>query len=216
MSRPSIAATPATALLFLAAALMSARPAQAQPDREGQAPAPVTSPGRTAPANPLPMDLAAWKEHLANMTDGAWITSNAEYRDEDGALDAFGMDYTAHPGGLSATGCLWSEQEGQVVNVAWTFFMGWDPVEKAGLIYQSSGAGMVAIGYLGDPSADAPSLVQELFLPDGSSSRVGHFEEMDGPDRRITRSVSWNGGEWAPRRSYTWIRDRERVSPCPG
>lgn len=159
-------------------------------------------------------ERGAYMAHLASLTDGIWLTSNARYQEEDGGIDRYGMAYTLHPGGLAATGCLWQEQDGTVTGVPWQFFMAWDPIQRAGIIYQSSPNGLVAMGYERPGSADWPELVQEMWTPDGTMLRVGHFEELDGPDRRISRSVGWSDGDWHPRRSYTWVRSRDASHPC--
>ena len=208
-SRPAVIVP---AIVFVAAWAAFAQPTSAQSAGVSRA----AAHDRLDPEAEQTLTLDQWKAHLADLTEGTWITSNAEYQEEDGGLDAFGMDYTLLPGGLSARGCLWSERDGVVAGVAWDFFMGWDPVEEAGLVYQSSPWGAVAIGHLRAPTPDVPELVQDLVQPNGVVLRIGHFERMDGPDRRVSRSVNLVDGEWIPRRGYTWVRHRDRESPCPG
>lgn len=158
-------------------------------------------------------DIEAWKEELEAMGGGVWIASNADYAETDGP-DRYGMAFVVQPGGLSATGCLWGERDGELLAVFWRMFQGWDPTRNAGLFYQAHPAGIIGIGYGRDRGADEPHVVQDFRQPDGTMSRVGHFERWDGPDTRISRSVDWSGGEWTPRREYTWVRVRGRESPC--
>lgn len=160
--------------------------------------------------------IETWKEELEAMAGGVWIASNADYAEADGAEgpDEYGMAFAVQPGGLSATGCLWGERDGELVAVYWRLFQGWDPTRNAGLFYQSHPAGIVGIGYGEDGGPDEPHVVQDFRQPDGTMGRVGHFERWDGPDTRVSRSVDWSGTEWTPRRQYTWVRVRDRESPC--
>lgn len=157
--------------------------------------------------------IETWKKDLRAMADGVWITSNAEYLEEDGGTEEYGLGWTLQPGGLAMTGCLWGERAG-TVQVYWRFFQGWDPVRRAGLVYQLHPAGIVGMGYLEEREPGEPGLIQDFRAPDGTMSRTGHIEEWDGPDRRVTRSVDWTGTGWEPRRHYVWVRNRERESPC--
>lgn len=158
--------------------------------------------------------LREYREHLRSITDGVWIASNAEYQAEDGGIDSYGMAYALQPSGLSATGCLWIQRNGEPQGVAWQFIMAWDPGRQAGLVYQSNAAGMVAIGYMEDLGPGRPELVQQLWSPDGSVTRIGHTERMDGPDRRVSRSLEWVDGGWSPRRAYTWVRTAGAANAC--
>lgn len=172
------------------------------------------APARVADgAQSSPTDIEAWKEELQAITGGVWVASNAEYAEADGP-DEYGMAFTLEPGGLSATGCLWGEREGELVAVFWRMFQAWDPTRNAGLFYQSHAAGIVGIGHLEDRGQDEPDLVQDFRQPDGTMSRVGHFERWEGPDTRVSRSVDWTGAEWTPRREYTWRRVSDRESRC--
>jgi len=181
-----------------------------------------SGPGRAVEPAPAPVadraqspstGIEAWKEELEAITGGVWIASNAAYAEADG-VDEYGMEFTLEPGGLSATGCLWGDREGELVAVFWRMFQAWDPTRNAGLFYQSHAAGIVGMGYLEDRGPDEPHLVQDFRDPDGTMRRVGHFERWEGPDRRISRSVDWSGSEWTPRREYTWVRVPNRTSRC--
>lgn len=158
--------------------------------------------------------LTTYREHLASLTNGIWITSNASYRDEDGGIDEYGMAYTLQPSGVSATGCLWVIRDGQPDGIAWQFLLAWDPDRQAGMVYQSNAAGFVAKGYMEARGPGEPELVQRLWAPDGTVTRIGHVERMDGTDRRVSQSLEWSYGSWSTRRSYTWVRERDRSGPC--
>jgi len=169
--------------------------------------------GRTPPPVQAAGDIEEWKAELQRIAGGVWIASNAEYAGIDGS-DEYGMAFTVEPGGLSAAGCLWGEQDGELVAVFWRMFQAWDPTREAGFFYQSHPAGIIGIGTLEDRGPDEPGLIQDFRQPDGTMGRTGHFERWDGPDRRVTRSVDWSGSEWTPRREYTWVRVRDRESRC--
>ena len=156
----------------------------------------------------------AFVADLANMTDGAWMTSNADYLEEDGGVDTYGMALELAPGGLAAVGCLWGEANGKVVGVYWQFFQAWDPVAEKGMIYQSGPSGAIAIGHLDPQAEDEPELIQTMVGPDGSRVDVAHHERWTDADTRVGGSLEWVGGEWVPRRNYTWVRERNRDTPC--
>ncbi len=157
--------------------------------------------------------LDEWKTSLARETNVVWITSNEDYMEEDGGTEAYGMELRLLPDGMTASGCMWGESQAGGEQVFWRFFQGWDPARGAGFIYQSHPQGLVAFGYLEDRGPYEPELTQHLMSPDGTITRNGHFETWDG-ERRVSRSVNWIDGAWAPGRSYTWDADSNRVSPC--
>ncbi len=161
---------------------------------------------------PTPKD--AFVANLATMTDGAWIASNSEYSEDDGGIESYGIKLDLAPGGLAAVGCLWGEREGQVVGVFWQFFQAWDPVAEKGLIYQSGPSGAIAVGYLDPSGEDDPELVQTMVAPDGTRTRIAHRERWTDANTRVGGSLDWEDGGWVPGRTYTWVRERSRESPC--
>ncbi len=154
---------------------------------------------------------AAFVAKLANLTDGAWITSNAEYRATPDEDEIYGLALELMPGGMSAVGCLWGEIDGEVSGVYWNFFQAWDPVEGKGMLYQSNAGGAVGFGHF-DEGRD-PVLVQEFHWPTGTEM-LGHFEEWPDADTHVAGSLARENGEWVPRRTYTWVRKRNRPTPC--
>jgi hypothetical protein len=81
------------------------------------------------------------------------------------------------------------------------------------MLYQSQANGLVGFGHFQEIDGE-PQLVQDFLIPDGRTFRTGHYETMDGPDVRITRSVDWTGGEWSAGRNYTWHRRADGKSAC--
>ncbi|MEZ4416192.1 MAG: hypothetical protein R3E10_10645 [Gemmatimonadota bacterium] len=158
--------------------------------------------------------LEEHKAELAALSGGVWIASNADYREADGGMDEYGLAWSVQPGGVSASGCLWGLKGGEVTQVFWQFFQGWDPTREVAIVYQSHPAGLIGIGTLEDRGEGEPELVQDFWTPGSGMARNGHFERWDGTDRRISQSVEWSDDRWVPRRSYTWVRDRNRSSPC--
>ncbi len=160
--------------------------------------------------------LARWKAHLEFRTRGGtvWWTSNAAYEEEDGGIDAYLMRFDMVPGGLAAEGCLWGERDGEVVGPFWKFFMGWDPVEGKGLVYQASPGGMVGNGHATSPEEGLTIAEQVFRTPDGATASVRH--ETREPDADTDESRSFDGvdGEWVPRRTYTWHRREADGPPC--
>lgn len=162
------------------------------------------------PTQPDP--AAEWRDRLAAEAAGAWVTSNATYRDEDGGTDRYGIDWTVLPGGMAGTACLWGERDGEIT-VYWYFSRLWDPVEQRGIVHQSSGAGAIAIGYQdGDPA----ELVQVMVQPNGGRMEIRHLTEFEGDDVRIDRSFQRPIGaaEWTEGRTYRWVRGEDVDSPC--
>ncbi|MDX1396363.1 MAG: hypothetical protein R3195_18420 [Gemmatimonadota bacterium] len=154
-----------------------------------------------------------WKADLARIAGDAWITSNDAYRSETEPAVAYATAMRLQPGGLSATGCLWSIHADETTAIQWRFFQAWDPVRQTGMLYQSSAGGMVGFGHFQQVEGE-PELVQDFSGPGGTAFRAGHFETWDGDDTRISRSVNRDGDVWAPRREYTWHRDPDATIPC--
>lgn len=166
--------------------------------------------------------LEDYRAHLARMTrDGSWWwASNAAYREADGAgaAHAFGVRFWPDPGGVSATGCLWSIVDEAPAAVFWTFHEGWDAAAGRAFVYQShtSGAG-AGMGYRLAPAGDTLVLEQDFRWSDGSTPRVRHEETWPDEDTHVGASLTWTDGRWTPSRSYTWERRRGGDLPCgPG
>ena len=156
-----------------------------------------------------------WMERLAAEAPGVWIASNADYLEEDGGTEIYGLDWQVLPGGVASRGCLWGETDG-VATIFWEFSQLWDPVENRGIIYQSAPNGSIAIGYYRPEWGEAEGMVQVLLAPDGSGVEIRHTTEHDGPDIRQDRSFTREIGavEWVPSRGYRWDRSMDHASPC--
>ena len=157
--------------------------------------------------------LDEWKADLVRIVGDAWITSNEAYVSEAEPAVAYGTAMRLQPGGLSATGCLWSIRPDDTSRIEWRFFQAWDPVREQGMLYQSSAGGMVGFGHFQRVEGE-PDLVQDFNGPAGPSFRAGHYETWEGEGTRVSRSVNWDEGRWAPRREYIWHRDPEAPIPC--
>ena len=159
------------------------------------------------------MTLDEWKAELARIVGDAWVTANDAYRSETEPAVAYATAMRLQPGGLSASGCLWSIHADDSTAIQWSFFQAWDPTRERGMLYQSSAGGTVGFGHFQRVEGE-PELVQDFIGPGGTSFRAGHFETWEGDDTRISRSVNRDGDVWAPRREYTWHRDPDAPIPC--
>ncbi len=182
------------------------------------APGPAAA-AQLAPDSAVAARLDDYRAHLQRMTrDGSWWwASNADYREADGegGPDAYGVRFWPDPGGLSATGCLWSIADGAASAVFWTFHEGWDAAAGRAFVYQShtSGAG-AGLGHRLAPVGDTLVMEQDFRWSDGSTPRVRHEETWPDEDTHIGASLTWTDGRWAPSRSYTWERRRGGDVPC--
>lgn len=157
----------------------------------------------------------SWKEGLEYMTRGGshWRTSNADYRQE-GEPEAYGIRFEIARGGLAARGCLWGETDGEVVDVYWDFFMGWDPVNERGILYQSHPSGLIGIGEETLHDGPVTESVQTFVDLEGASSRLKHRLVKVDADTHRTESFNEKDGEWVPRRTYTWLRRTDGPTGC--
>ncbi len=171
------------------------------------------------PATAQPVGLERYREDLERRTrDGSWWwTSNEAYRDQDGAgaPEAYGMRLWTAPGGISATGCLWSIRDGQPAGVAWHFQQGWDGSQGRPFVYQahSSGTG-TGFGYVGALGDDTGTVEQDFWWTDGTTSQSRHEDSWINEDTRAGASLAWRDGAWEPNRTYTWERRRGGTVPC--
>ena len=154
----------------------------------------------------------AWRTSLEAEARGVWIASNAAYQEEDGGIERYGIDWSAEPGGLSGSACLWGERAGDQT-VFWRFARLWDPVEGRGIVHQTSPSGAVAIGYQ-DGTPD--ELVQTLVQPDGRRVDIRHVTDVEGDSVRVDRTFQRPDASsaWVEGRTYRWVRRMDVVSPC--
>lgn len=135
---------------------------------------------------------------------GVWIADNAAYAEEDGGIEAYGMEWRPGIGGRSMIGRLFSLRDGEETATHWEFRTFWHPVEQTVMVYQFGADGTVGWGPL-TPGADGGDILEQTFAaPDGTTFRVRHESRTEG-DRQVGRSLNWVDGEWQPRRSYTWV-----------
>lgn len=139
---------------------------------------------------------------------GVWIADNSAYREEDGGIDAFGIEWRAGIGGKSMVGRLFSLRDGQELATHWEFRMFWHPVDREAMAYQFGVDGTVGWGVATPGPDESSSIIEQTFAsPDGTVTRVRHETRTEG-DRDIGHSFNWVDGEWQPRRTYTWVLRR--------
>lgn len=139
---------------------------------------------------------------------GLWIADNSPYSEEDGGIEAYGIEWRQGIGGKSMAGRLFSLRGGEELATHWEFRLFWHPVEQEAKAYQFGVDGTVGWG-VQTPAADGHSMIidQTFASPDGTTFRARHETHAeDGKD--IGQSFTWVDGHWQPSRSYTWILQR--------
>jgi hypothetical protein len=105
-------------------------------------------------------------------------------------------------------GRLFSLRDGQELATHWEFRMFWHPLDQEAKAYQFGVDGTVGWGVAAPGPHDNSSIFEQTFAsPDGTVNRVRHETRTDG-DIETGHSFNWVDGEWQPRRSYTWLRQR--------
>jgi hypothetical protein len=160
--------------------------------------------------------LEEWRAHVASqVSDGSiWWTSNQEYVEIDGGIDAFGMRFEAIPGGVAARGCLWSIRGDETLRPSWEFFMAWDPIEEQAMLYQVSPGGTFGFGHRRIDENGLEVAEQTFRDASGQEFKVRHETRTVDEDTREGGSFDWVDGEWIPRRSYQWVRRPGADPPC--
>jgi len=164
-----------------------------------------------------PPELAAYRSDLQYSTrDGTWWwTSNAGQARSGGEPDAFGMRTWMDPGGISATGCLWTIKEGRREAIIWIFHQGWDGAEGEPFFYQSHATGLgTGMGHQTARESDTTEMVQEFWWSNGVHQRTKHRTRKLDDDTYVGESLAWTDGEWRADRTYTWQR-RPASTPLP-
>jgi len=177
------------------------------------------STGESGEVPPAAADTS-WREHFAFLSAGGgfWLTLNDAYRTEENREPVvYGMRYWPGFGGTTLHGCLWGAQAGPYPGhdpvIFWRFFTAWDPSRKALLVQQSGANGVIGIGY----EVPGTGVAEQTFTaPDGTRWEVRHLSSQISPDSLVTRSLQRTTGDWEPRRTYTWIRQRPGGAPCGG
>ena len=174
-------------------------------------------PGR-AGGQVTPADLAAYLADLDyDAREGTWWwTSNAQQARSANEPEAFGLRTWIDPGGISATGCLWTIRGGRPDAVIWTFHQGWDGVEGRPFFYQSHATGLgTGMGHLIAREGDVTEMVQEFWWSNGAQQRTKHRTRRIDDDTYVGESMAWADGDWQADRTYTWERRPAPESlPC--
>lgn len=177
----------------------------AMPTRVGVAPAAAQRDEAARPRGALTADGArAMLERMAP-GDGWWVTRNDAYTSADPAEpDYYAMRFERGPTGLTVSGCMWGGKDDRLVGPFWHFFAAWDPSERAVLLYQVAPGGAVAVGHAVERDGVREG-VQWLHVPGQPAVRIRHLSERPHPDTLQNRGFAEEGGEWRPRRRYTWV-----------
>jgi len=208
-----------TALVLAASALppMGAGYPSGRPAAAGQPPGGLTAPAAAESpyAEPSPpvasSQIPDWfLQDIETKTRGSgiWITDNSAYREEDGGIEAYGIEWKKGIGGMSVVGRLFSLRDGEELATHWEFRSFWHPVEKVAKAYQFGADGTLGQGDA-HPGPDPGSMIveQTFAAPDGTVTRIRHETRTEG-DHETGRSLNWIDGQWQPRRTYTWILQR--------
>ena len=153
--------------------------------------------------------LPKWlRDHMDFMTrdGGRWIADNSKYRSEQEPIDAYGTEWSWGIGRASMTGRLFGLKEGREVATFWEFRLMWHPGKKRAFLYQFGGDGRLGEGSMTSIEGGTEH-EQTFYMTDGSTLRARHRSLENGDENR-TESFEWQDGEWAPRRSYVWRRER--------
>lgn len=139
---------------------------------------------------------------------GRWITSNAEYQNEQEPISAFGTEWIA---GRSASlrGRLFAIEEGQEGATFWEFFQYWDPDRQRVVTTQFGSGNVIGVGTSWQEKDVTKA--QQAFYGTNGTFHVGHESSMPSPDEHLTESFDIVDGEWRKRRIYLWQRQRENT-----
>lgn len=161
------------------------------------------------PPPPDEEDIPAWVlDHLAQQV-GRWVTDNAAYKGDQEPFDAYGLEWAWGLGEQSITGRLFGIQAGEEAGTFWEFRVFWHPGEQQLKLYQYGGNGAVGIGSIQRTGEHKTEALQTFFGPDGSSSQIGHREEIiDGAQHSQSFNIG-EDGSWTINRSYVWHRESE-------
>lgn len=165
-----------------------------------------------------PPDLTAYRTELAFSARAGswWWTSNSGQATTADEPEAFGLRMWIDPGGISASGCLWSIRDGEADAVVWIFHQGWDGAEGRPFYYQSHTSGQgTGMGHLTSREGDSTEMVQDFWWGGGVHQRTKHRIRRVDEDTYVGASQSWTDGDWRPGRTYTWERrGAEEPLPC--
>ncbi len=146
-------------------------------------------------------DIPEWFKKEIEVRTGEWITSNADYQNENEPYQSYGMTWTPGPGGKSITGTLYGILDGKKTVPFWEFKTFYHPAEKKVYAYQFGIAGVVGMGEFLPGTMD-----QTFYHLNGTVERHGHKAEDKGGEH-ITESFDVDiQGVWTMRRKYTWKR----------
>lgn len=194
MSNPYLAIV---AAIVSAGILFSGAAASARAGR----PVPVQQAG--SPLAPVPEEIVAHWQRLI----GTWITDNSEYRTDAEPFDAFGLDWSWGLGRQSLVGRLYGLRDGAEAGTFWEFREFWHPLDRQLVTMQFGAGGAYGVGPHEIRPDGTSEMVQTFFNPGmGTTERIGHRAELHGNEHVTASFAVAEDGTWAPRRTYTWIK----------
>lgn len=137
---------------------------------------------------------------------GRWVASNAEYKSGNDPMDAYVIEWTKGYAG-AMTGRLFGVRDGEETGDFWQMRQYWDPGKGEAVLTQFGFGGDVGIGRAWMEDGVNKS-EQTFYAPDGTIAGIGHIARNPDADTHVTESFDIVDGEWRPRRTYTWKRDR--------
>lgn len=143
---------------------------------------------------------------------GRWVADNSAYQGENEPFDAYVLEWKAGFDGMTMTGRLFGLADGKETPAFWEFRQYWHPGRNEAVVEQFGWGGAMGIGTLTQDGVSD----QTIYNADGSTARIGHRAELVDADTRVQASFDIDDGEWRPRRTYTWIRQRPEPAGSAG
>lgn len=172
--------------------------------------APVDRPPHAPPAIGCGDSMPAWlRDHMRQLAQGTgrWIASNHRYMSDDEPFEEYGIAWRWGIGRQSLIGRLFGVRQGREAGDFWEFRLVWHPRDCEAVLYQFGFNGTIGIGPMVPDDSLGTVLEQTFYAVDGSETRVRHESRIQG-NREYGNSFDWVDGEWQPRRSYVWERQR--------
>jgi hypothetical protein len=138
---------------------------------------------------------------------GRWIADNSAYKSADEPFEAYGLEWRAGFDGVTMTGRLFGLKDGVETPTFWEFRQYWHPGKSGAVLDQFGWGGVIGTGAMVREGATTVT-DQVFYQPDGSTRREGHRAHFSDSDTHVTQSFDIVGGEWKPRRSYVWKREK--------
>jgi hypothetical protein len=140
---------------------------------------------------------------------GTWQADNQKYREADGGIEAYGIEWAWGLDQKSVIGRLYGIREGREAGTFWEFREFWHPGEGQLIAAQFGAGGTYGVGSHRRNADGTTEMLQTFYDPTtGAVSRVGHRSLLAG-DEHTTRSFDVSDdGVWKDRRAYVWRRKK--------